>query len=218
MSHPIYSDFFTRTSPISNFSRDGSLFITPIIETSTFDYPQYTPQPFPPYLTGSTGAILGYQYDAVQNIEFPPLMARPGHGTWSNEHSQGHVDLTGPYSALNHLHNQALAPHTNNVGLDGLTPTIVHTEHHGDQTHHMSIVSGSPQLEYLAPVAPDLNNDDPLGHTPLEDNVAGPSRGSPSPVRSRMWDDEDEDLKRLASQYLNNPDSYVNRIRIDDEP
>ena len=33
-------------------------------------------------------------------------------------------------------------------------------------------------------------------------------------MRQRMWDDEDEDLKRLASQYLNNPGSYVNHIRV----
>jgi len=59
-----------------------------------------------------------------------------------------------------------------------------------------------------------MNNDDPLGHMPLVDNVASPSRTSPSPVRSRMWDDEDGDLKRLASQYLNSPGSYVNDFRV----
>jgi len=29
-----------------------------------------------------------------------------------------------------------------------------------------------------------------------------------------MWDDEDGDLKRLASQYLNSPGSYVNDFRV----
>jgi len=50
---------------------------------------------------------------------------------------------------------------------------------------------------------------------PLVDSVAGPpSPRSPSPLRSRVWDDEDEDLKRLASQYLNNPGSFVNDFRV----
>jgi len=141
-----------------------------------------------------------------------------GHGSWSNEYSQGpHVDTTGPYSALNYPHSQDLVRYAGNVGHDGVTHlTIGHTEHHGDQTHHgshhMPVVS-SPQLGYYPPAAPpqDLSNDDPLG---LMDNVADPSQGNPGPVRSRMWDDEDEDFKRLASQYLNNPDSYVNHIRV----
>jgi len=29
-----------------------------------------------------------------------------------------------------------------------------------------------------------------------------------------MWDDEDEDLKRLASQYLRNPRSNVNHLHV----
>jgi len=215
-------DSFTHTSPVSDFSMDAPFSIAPSnVETSTFDYPVYALQPFPPYLAGSTGAIPGYQHDVVQNIEFPPLMGGPGHGSWSNKYPQGHVDLTGPYSALNPPHDQALAPYTSNVGHDSLThPTTDHTEYRGEQTHHgshhMSIVLGPPQLEDYTPMAPlqDLNNDDPLGHMPHADNVAGPSRGSPSPVRSRMWDDEDGDLKRLASRYLNNPSSYVNEFRI----
>ena len=47
---------------------------------------------------------------------------------------------------------------------------------------------------------------------PLLDNVAGPTSERPIPVPSRMSDDED--LKRLASQYLNNPDSYVNDLHV----
>jgi len=164
----------------------------------------------------------GYQYDhVVHNVEFLPLMGGPGHGSGSNEHLQNYrVDLTGPSY---YPHNQVLVPYTSNVGHDGLAhPTTGLPEHHGDQIHHddhyMPIVSGSPRLEYHAPVAPvyDLNNDDPLGHMPLVDSVAGPSRRSPSPVRSRMWDDEDENLKCLASRYLNNPQagSYVNEFRV----
>jgi len=110
-------------------------------------------------------------------------MGGPGHGSWSNEHSQGHrVDLTGAYSASNHPHNRALVPYTSNVGHDSLvhlttvscffyfylvfmafplfTVTSLKglTEHRGDQTHqgnhHMPVVPGSPRLEYHAPVAP----------------------------------------------------------------
>jgi len=223
MSHIIYNDSFTGTSPISDFSGDGPLFIAPSnIETSIFDYPHYALQPFPPYLADSTGAIPGYQYDVMQNIEFPHLMDDPGHGSWSDELSQGHrVDLAGPYSALNHPYNQTLAPYTSNAGHDG--PTQAHpglAEHHWDQTHHgghhMPVLPGSPRLEYHALVAPlqDLNNDDPLGHMPLADNVVVPSPRSPSPVRSRMLDDENEGLKRLASRYLNNPGSYISDLRV----
>jgi len=108
-------------------------------------------------------------------------MGSPGHGPWSEGHPQGHrVDLTDPYSTLNHPHNQALAPYTSNVGHDGLVyPTTVSclftylssrpplftvtslkgpSEHRGDQTHHgshqMPVVPGPPRLEYHAPVAP----------------------------------------------------------------
>jgi len=51
-----------------------------------------------------------------------------------------------------------------------------------------------------------------MGHVPLLDNVAGPTREHPIPMPSRMWDDEG--LKRLASQYLNNPGSYVNDLHV----
>jgi len=51
-----------------------------------------------------------------------------------------------------------------------------------------------------------------MGHVPLLDNVAGPTRERPIPMPSRMWDDEG--LKRLASQYLNNPGSYVNDLHV----
>jgi len=224
MSHVIYSNSFDGTSPIPDSSRDGPPFIAPSnIESSTFDYySHYALQPFPPYLAGLTGTISGYQYDVVQNIEFPPLMGVPGQGPWSNEHPQGHrVDLAGPYSALDHPHNRALTPYTINVGYDGLThPTTGLAEHREDQTHHgshyMPVVPGSPRLEYHTPLAPlqDMNNDDPLDYVPLVDNVADPSRRNPGPVHSRMSDGEDEDLKRLASQYLNNPGSYVDDFRV----
>ena len=70
MSHLIYSDSFTHTSPIFGSSQDGPLFIPPSnVETSTFDYPLYALQSLSPHPAGSTGAIPGYQYDVVQNVE-----------------------------------------------------------------------------------------------------------------------------------------------------
>jgi len=221
MSHLIYSDSLTGTSwPISDFSRDASglLFVAPSnIETSTFDYSHYAIQPFASYLSGSTSAIPGYQHDVVENVE----VAMPSVPSSLDHSSSGHrADLTGPYSTLNYLHNHGLAPFTSNMDHDGQThPTTGHTEHHGDQTHHdnhhMSIVPGSPRLKYHTPaVLQDLDNDDALDHMPLVNNVADPSRGSPSPMRSRMRDDEDGGLKHLASQYLNNPGSYVTAFRV----
>jgi len=187
MSRVIYSDTFTGTSPISNLHRDGP---PSNIETSTFDYPHYALQSFPPYLTGSTGAISGYQYDVVQNIESLPLMGDPGRGSWSNEHPQGHhVDLPGPYSTLSHLRNHALAPYTGNVGNGGLPRlTTSLAEHHGDQTydgrHHIPMISGPPRLEYYAPMAPEPSDGGHLGHVPLLDDVAASPQERLSPMPS----------------------------------
>ena len=50
-----------------------------------------------------------------------------------------------------------------------------------------------------------------MGHVPLLDNVAGPTRERPGTMHSRMSDD---DLKRLISQYLNSPGSYVNDLHV----
>jgi len=51
-----------------------------------------------------------------------------------------------------------------------------------------------------------------VGHVPVLDNVAGPTRERPGTMPSRMSDDEG--LKRLISQYLNSPDSYVNDLHV----
>jgi len=59
-----------------------------------------------------------------------------------------------------------------------------------------------------------MSNDGPPGHVhPL--NVAGPSRGNPSfghPVNSGMSDPED--IEDLASRYLHNPGSHVDKLRM----
>jgi hypothetical protein len=42
--------------------------------------------------------------------------------------------------------------------------------------------------------------------------MAGPSRVDPNPVHLEM--SPDEDLKRLASHYLHNPGSHVDKLRM----
>jgi len=213
MSQTIYNDSSTS---ISDVFRDGPLFTAPLnFETTTsLDHPRLSLVPF----LGPAGAAPGYQYGPVQNDEFPPAIGVPGHGLRSDEHPQD-LTFTGPYSAMDNPNYPLPASYTGNVGIDDLPHlTTGLAGHYGDQTqdggHHIPMIPGPPRLEYYVPMAPDLNNDDPLGHMPLVDNVAVPSPRSPSPVPSRMSDDENEGLKRLASQYLNNPDSYVNDIRV----
>jgi len=213
MSQTIYSD--THTS-ISDLFGDGPLFTAPLETTTGLDYPRVSLAPF--RVLGPSGATPSYQYDLVQSIESPPPLVVSGHGFRSDEDPQG-LSLTGPYSAMGNPNYPPPVSYTGNVGIDDLPhPTTGLAGHHGDQTHdnrhHIPIGPGPPRLEYYSPMTPDLNNDDPLGHMPLVDNVAGPSLRSPSPMRSRMSDDENENLKRLATQYLNNPDSYVSDIRV----
>ena len=51
-----------------------------------------------------------------------------------------------------------------------------------------------------------------MGHVPLLDNIAAPTRERPGAMPSGMSDDEG--LKRLISQYLNSPGSYVNDLHV----
>ncbi len=57
-------------------------------------------------------------------------------------------------------------------------------------------------------------NNSPTGHIPLQENVAGPSRGNPSLVHSGISNTGTEDVKTLASRYLHNPCSHVNDLRV----
>jgi len=217
MSRAIYSDSDSSTS-ISDIFGDGPLFTAPLnIETTTsLDYPRVALAPF----LDPAGATPSYRYDLVQSVEAPPPVIVSGHGLQSDEHPQD-LTFTGFYSAMDNPNYPPPASYTGNVGIDDLPhPTTGIAGHYasGDQTqdggHHIPIGPGPPRLEYYPPMTPDLNNDDLLGHMPLVDDVAGPSQRSPSPMHSRMSDDENEDLKRLASQYLNNADSYVSDIRV----
>jgi len=128
----------------------------------------------------------------MQSLEFSPLMTGP--------EPQG-ISYTG-----NVVHDSLPVPHTTTTPLTG---------HHGDPTHygghHVPIAPGPPQLEYYAPAHPDLPND-PLGYVPVQDNAAEPSQGNPNPINFGMSDDED--LKRLASRYLNNRGAHVDELLV----
>jgi len=71
---------------------------------------------------------------------------------------------------------------------------------------------GRPRLEYGAPTIIDVPNGGPPSQVPVPYNVAGPFRGNPSIVYSGV--PVTEDLKSLASRYLHNPGSNVDKLRI----
>jgi len=76
----------------------------------------------------------------------------------------------------------------------------------------VSIASGPPRLEYHTPVIPEVPNDGPSSHVPLPHNVSGPSRRNPSLGHSGM--SVIEDLEDVASRYLHNPSSHVDKLRM----
>lgn len=57
-----------------------------------------------------------------------------------------------------------------------------------------------------------MPSDHPAGRIPLPRNIAGPSRGDPSLVHTGM--SVTGDLKNLASHYLHNPGSHVDKLRM----
>ena len=61
-------------------------------------------------------------------------------------------------------------------------------------------------------VSSQLPNGQPPSQAPLPHYVAGPSQANSRTVHSGMT--TAEDLKRLASQYLLNPGSHVDKLRI----
>jgi len=149
----------------------------------------------------------------VQSVEFPPFMGPggPGHGLWSNEHPP----TAGPYFDMNY---PPQASYTGTTGHDSLPRSAITqlVDHRGNQTNHddyqVPIAPGPLQHEYYAPVPPEVPSDDPLGYVPIPDNIAGPSQGNPNPPHFGMSDDED--LKRLASRYLNNNGAHVEKLLV----
>ena len=57
-----------------------------------------------------------------------------------------------------------------------------------------------------------MANGGPPSEVPLPQNIAGPSRGNPRTVNSRM--SAAEDLKDVAMYYLHNPSSHVDKLRM----
>jgi hypothetical protein len=71
------------------------------------------------------------------------------------------------------------------------------------------------QLSLLRLCLWKVSNDGPPGHVPPPLSVAGPSRGNPSfghPVNSGM--PVAEDIEDLASRFLHNPGSHVDKLRM----
>ncbi|KAF8482429.1 hypothetical protein DFH94DRAFT_690645 [Russula ochroleuca] len=112
------------------------------------------------------------------------------------------------------------------LGYDNLVPHLAMgpAEQQGNQSqcqpdgyHALGIsqyippAAGPPRLEQYVPAIPVLS-DHPSSHVPLPHNIAGPSRGNPNTVH--FGTPVAEDLKNLASDYLHNPGSHVNKLRV----
>jgi len=167
------------------------------------------------YTSTMETSTLSHSPQAMPSVEFPHLMGGPSHGLWSNEHPAN----ADPYSvpAMNPQNYPSQASYTSTTGHDSLPHAVTQlAEYHGNETNHedyqVPIAPGPLQLEYYAPVAPEVPSNDPLGYAPIPDNVAGPSQGNPNPTHSAMSDDED--LKRLASRYLNNHGAHVEKLLV----
>jgi len=163
------------------------------------------------YTSGIETSTLSH--DPVQNVEFAPFMGGPGHGLWPNEQAPA----AGPYSAVNHPNYPPQPSYTSMTGHDSPPHAITHlADHHGNLTSHdnypVPIAPGALQLEYYAPVAPEVPGDDPPGHAPIPDDPAGPPQDNSSPIHSGISDDEE--LKRLAKRYLNNRRAHVDKLLV----
>ncbi|KAH9958896.1 hypothetical protein BGW80DRAFT_1449327 [Lactifluus volemus] len=77
-------------------------------------------------------------------------------------------------------------------------------------TFYPPIIPGPVRPEYYAPLAyPQILNDDTIGQPP---NVAGPSQGIPGQVLPGM--SAGEELRQLASRYLHDRDSRIDKVRV----
>ncbi|KAF8481716.1 hypothetical protein DFH94DRAFT_732542 [Russula ochroleuca] len=110
----------------------------------------------------------------------------------------GGIDSAGPYPVMNYAN--ALPP-TNSTGYNN--PSHLTTG---------PAIAPGPPLEQYALETPEVPNGRPPGHVPPPDNVAGSSRGNASLVHPRV--SVTEDLKNMASHYLHNPSSHVDKLRM----
>jgi len=149
----------------------------------------------------------------------PPTVGGVGYDLSSDEHTP-RTTFTGPYSAMNHANFGPPARYTSEMGYPLQVAGLAERDmHHGIQSdrvnhllpiaQHVPLASRPPQLEYYAPLTPsqEMPNDGTISRAPSP-NVAGPSQGVPS-RKSAV-----EDLRQLASRYLHNPDSRVDKVRM----
>ncbi|KAH9979157.1 hypothetical protein BJV77DRAFT_967652 [Russula vinacea] len=119
------------------------------------------------------------------------------HESWPSGHLPD-VYSAGPYPAMN---APPPARYNNSLGYDGLP----------HQATYIPTAAGPPQLEQYVPAIP-VHNDHPPGHVSLLHNIAGPSRGNPNLIHFET--SVSEELKNIASDFLHNPGSHVNKLRV----
>ncbi|KAI0299812.1 hypothetical protein BC826DRAFT_714082 [Russula brevipes] len=168
-----------------------------------------------------------YQYGptGIQNVEGPPPIGDPDHQLGSYgpyEHLTAGADFTGANPAC-----QAVCPTMGHVNYGPSGPPEccgsqthrpIHWHPTPETTHYIPVTPSHTQPEYSdsAPVAPpqEFPNDGALTGScvPLPHNAAGPSRGGLAPGHPGI--STDEDLKRLARQYLLSFGSRVDKLRM----
>ncbi|KAI0297547.1 hypothetical protein B0F90DRAFT_1819151 [Multifurca ochricompacta] len=137
--------------------------------------------------------------------------------------------LDGPYPPVNYLNYPSSPAHyTANAGVYNgpappvtgpVEPYIYQGNHCAGYppfgiVQHFPVAPGPSQVGYNVPLGPMIPNDSVVGWVPPPPNVAGPSREIPNsnPVSSEMI--AEDELKRLARRYLQNPESRVDRVRM----
>jgi len=164
----------------------------------------------------------------VQRSQSAHALGVPDHELWSNGHRLG--IHSAAYPSMNYVN--AFPPTRYSNGIEYEDPPYLATgsidqqvnqsqrQLDGDRTPGltqyipMPVAPGPPWLEQHALAIPEIHNDRPPfgNHVPLPHNVAGLSRGHPSFERTEM--SAAEDLKYLASRYLHNLDSSVDKLRM----
>ncbi|KAI0281194.1 hypothetical protein BGY98DRAFT_1175083 [Russula aff. rugulosa BPL654] len=170
------------------------------------------------------------EYNSVQCAQ-PQASGCLVHGLRSNEHLPG-VDSAGPHLTMNHAAlSLPVARFSSTVGYDDpphlATGSGGYPHYYpGNQsqrqlngysstpgiTQSISFPPDTPRFGYYAPAIPEVPIDGPPSHVPLPHNVMGPFRGNPGHVHSGML--ITDDLKYIASHYLHNPGSHVDKLRV----
>jgi len=169
------------------------------------------------------------QYNFAQTAQGLGGLTGLNHELGSNEHVSG-ISSASPYhtTSVNHANTFPPARHSSAMPMGYDVPPHLVTGPRGYQgiesqrqldghptpgmTPCIPFAHGPPRLEYYDAPAITENNGGAPSHVPLSYNVAGPFRGTPSVVYSGV--PVIEDLKGLASRYLHNPGSNVDKLRI----